>query len=225
MARVNVEQKAFTDGRFRTLGLSIGVRMNVAQAAGIGLMTLVWNQCQERESYTLTEQEIDGVCGIRGVAAKIVAASLGEQVQPGEIRICGTEQRIEWLGNSKKNGALGGPHGVKGGRPRKTPLGVMEKPPVGFDEKPPLAPALAPAPTPTEKQHQKFSRGAPVNGQERPLSRGQYIYLADQVGKWIEANRDRFLGNPDGMTRAFSERFPMTWEAWQKLKAQHQEAN
>jgi hypothetical protein len=148
MARVNVEQKAFTDARFGRLGLMLvnkdypEVTIDTAQCLGIGRMAKVWNECQERGSYTLGDHDLVVLLGHRDAAKILIESGLGERATRSSVRICGTEGRIEWLNKSRENGRLGAEHGKKGGRPKLTP-DTPEKPQEGLSVKPPPAPAPA----------------------------------------------------------------------------------
>lgn len=145
MARVNVEQKVFTDPRFARLGrlvhaatCSCSISNLDAHRLGIGHMAAIWNECQERETKTLAADDIDIIFGIGNGSRCLTDAGLGSPVKGGRIRIKGTKDRIEWLANTRKEGRDAGP---KGGRPPK-PLGDN---PGGSAQKTPPAPAPAPA--------------------------------------------------------------------------------
>jgi hypothetical protein len=140
VARISVEQTALTDSRYRILAGILGIDHHSA----IGRMLLIWNECQERETYSLKAVVIDALFGLEGAAKAVVEADLGEplgvsETEPlgvnTEIRVRGTRGRIEWLARRRKDGREGG---KKGGRPRKkTPGGLRAETP----------PAPAPAPT------------------------------------------------------------------------------
>lgn len=142
MARINVDQKALSDPRFAVLAQALD--LGHADHA-LGKMIRVWNECQERETYTLSEKVIGAIFGRPDAAEMLVLAELGsrnysgggKQVPAGLIRICGTKDRTDWLRERRKEGRKGG---RKGGRPRK-PLGVDKN---ARQETPP-APAPAPA--------------------------------------------------------------------------------
>lgn len=143
-----MEQKALTDSRFVELGRIIGADRH----AGLGRMVHVWNECQERGSVTLQRSTINNTNpDVPDFCAAIVQAELACEVDGGAFYIRGTPGRIEWLEKSRRNGKKGAGHGVKGGRPKKTPDGVLEEPRVGLSNKPPLALALALAPAAAPK--------------------------------------------------------------------------
>ena len=151
MARINVEQKALTDSRFTQLGLALcpeGMAQGgyFLHALGLGAMIFVWNACQERSRHSLHYVEIEALGLQIGIVSgrfpeAIITCELGEwsNKKKTEVRIKGTEGRIEWLEKRREDGK-------RGGRPRKT-LGLYEKHP---GDNPP-APAPAPALTPTEE--------------------------------------------------------------------------
>jgi hypothetical protein len=149
MARVNVEQKALTDLRFRKLGrLLLGeqVDSHIAQSVGIGFMTFVWNECQERGNYTLRDDDLDLINNRQRSADLLITAGLAKREKADRVRIKGTRDRIEWLHSARENGK-------KGGRPPKNPQETDAKPnpfekPKGSEN----PPAPAPAPAPVEKK-------------------------------------------------------------------------
>ncbi len=141
MARVNVEQKALTDPRFDLLGRFLESTRHDA----LGRMVLVWNECQERNSYTLPERLVGAVMGDREGARWLVEADLAEWVDDDRVRIKGTEGRVEWLAAKRQTARA---NGQKGGRPsnqsktNEEPTSVSH----GFPSETPPAPAPAPAP-------------------------------------------------------------------------------
>ena len=145
MARINVEQKALTDSRYRRLGRQMLEAMptkEVEHALGLYLAILVWNHCQETERYVLPDDEIDGYEPY--LAEAMQYAKLAVKYKGGQSRVCGTRGRIEWLKQRRKEGRAGG---KKGGRPRKSTETHR-----GLPENTPLTPAPAPAPAPTEEK-------------------------------------------------------------------------
>lgn len=189
-----MEQKALTDSRFGRLGLMLvneaysEITMDTAQCLGIGRMVKLWNECQERHSYTLSDDDLVVLLGHRNAAQILIDSGLGEREKRGIVRIKGTTGRIEWLANARNNGPKGGEHGSKGGRPRKTPQGVSEEPQGGLGEegitKPPPAPApaLPPAPAPTKEpvQGSELAAGLRALGIAVPKSK------VAVVGRWAE---------------------------------------
>lgn len=171
MARVNVEQKALIDPRFGMLGIRLlqeelgndaaeNVTTETARCVGIGRMCIVWNSCIETGSYTLTEQQIFILLGTHRGVEFLLEANLAERVSKKQLRLKGTEGRTDYLEKKRvagetsghlggEFGHLGAAHGVKGGRPRTTPV----KPPVtGGNETPVKPPLIAPALTPASKE-------------------------------------------------------------------------
>lgn len=140
MARVNVDQRALTDSRFTELGFHLrGEQVGqgfAAHALGLGVMIHIWNECQERGSHSLSALTLFAISHQLGMGHikldnALVVCELGEIKKNGDIRIKGTEGRIEWLEKRREEGK-------KGGRPRKT-IGLDRKRPRNN----PLAPALA----------------------------------------------------------------------------------
>jgi hypothetical protein len=163
MARISVEQVALTDCRYQSLGRIYHKDRHWA----LGRMLCVWNTCQEHETYQLTRDELRDIHpDLKGFAEALVAASLGRAQEDGTVYICGTRGRIEWLSKSREHGKLGGKYGALGGRPKKTPDGVIEKPPVGLSEKPPPSPSPSPSPSPAQETPPTPSRKRSGKGVE-----------------------------------------------------------
>src|SRR5262249_27786545 len=105
MARVNVEQTALTDPRFSILGKLI----DRDRWSAIGRMSLVWNTCQERGTYSLTRETLNALFDdAEDFADAVIRSGLGKVVPEG-VYIAGTRGRIEWLQKkraaAKANGA------------------------------------------------------------------------------------------------------------------------
>jgi hypothetical protein len=116
MARVNVEQKALTDSRFKVLGKLIGAD----EWAALGRMVAVWNECQERGKTVLTDEQLTLLHpDIELFAEKVLKSGLGKRRRRG-IYITGARGRVEWLERKREIGRL---NGKKGGRPKKTDVG------------------------------------------------------------------------------------------------------
>lgn len=148
MARVNVEQKALTDPRFDLLGRFLESTRHDA----LGRMIFVWNECQERSSYTLPACIVSAIMGNLDGCEWLVQADLGQWVDDNTVRIKGTEGRIEWLGIKR---ATAQTNGKKGGRPitKHQPTNNLQTTDIGSPSVPvgnlyvtPPAPAPAPAP-------------------------------------------------------------------------------
>jgi len=162
VARINVEQKALTDPRFRLLGTLLGYPPHIAAEAALGQMVKVWNECQERGCYQLPLEIVQALLGDEKAPKAIYRAELGDE-NGDFLRIKGTEGRVEWLENCRKKGREGG---RLGGRPRNEPpkpLGVTK----GVERgKPLLPPAPAPIPdcSPNGELVSAKRRHAPSNG-------------------------------------------------------------
>ena len=189
MARVNVDQSALVDPRYQKLGRLLKVDRFFA----LGVMIYIWNQCQEQETYTLTEEEIkDIIPEKKNIVEAIISAKLAEKTSDGLIRIKGTEGRIEWLKKKRENarfGVMGKKFGPLGGRPPKNPHNEPpEKPPEGVpnnplnDEHKNPPPAPAPAPAPAEKPpYPPSSRGA-SSLPYRMSKKEQDSFIHSQIG-------------------------------------------
>lgn len=199
MARVNVDQKAFTDNRFVRLGTAIGAD----RWAAIGRMVLVWDACQEHGSHTLSRDSVNAIhADISNLADVLIACELARETTRG-IYIAGAKERTGWLAKARKNGTKGASHGTKGGRPKITPHGVIKKPPVGFSEKPPLTPAPAIDIVSKEKEETESTRlvteltarGLSVKGkaQLKAIHGWSRKYGAPAVLAAFDANADRVL--------------------------------
>ena len=155
MARISVDQAALTDSRYEIL----------AQIAGLadadharGRMIRVWNECQERETYTLRAETLDSIFHVEASGELLIRSALARRVRPGLFYVCGSRGRIEWLKKRREEGRKGG---FKGGRPKK-PIGVSDgKTPGGIRGETPPAPAPAPAPAQTQNPPTPRKRGDP----------------------------------------------------------------
>ena len=137
MARINVETMALTDSRFQTLGRLLGVD----RYAALGRMIYIWHECQERETYTLTDDQLSDIHPeISSLGKLLVEAHLATFKGHGSYYIHGTRGRIEWLASRRREGRLGG---VKGGRPKKPVGDNQAETPRGLPQKTPLSLALA----------------------------------------------------------------------------------
>jgi hypothetical protein len=140
MARVNVEQKALsdqTDPRYRILGRELGID----RWSALGRMCVVWNLCQEHESYVLAREILNSLFDdISCLSDALLTSGLGKKHRFG-IYIAGTEGRIEWLANKRRTGRQ---NGKRGGRPRKTNTEPIKNQD-GLRAETPPAPAPAPA--------------------------------------------------------------------------------
>lgn len=99
MARVNVDQKAFSDPRFHALALLLKLS-NHHEA--LGRMVVVWNECTERCSYTLPAFVIQSIFESKAAPKALVSADLAEWSE-GALRIKGTKDRIEHLGRMRES--------------------------------------------------------------------------------------------------------------------------
>ena len=139
MARVNVENLALTDSRFKRLGIYLGASPDQparAHALGLGAMIQVWNVCTERGVYALTREDLDCLLGAADATSLLERAELVEPRGANRVRIRGTEGRIEWYLRAVQGGRDGG---KKGGRPKskKTPGGLENETPGGLENETP----------------------------------------------------------------------------------------
>ncbi len=71
----------------------------------MGVMIHVWNECQERQTYTFTTEALDAIgarLSVKGLSVAILASELGAK-RDNRIRIRGTRGRIEWLEDHRKS--------------------------------------------------------------------------------------------------------------------------
>lgn len=102
MARVSVEQRALSDPRFQALAdfLNLADRYHA-----LGKMIQVWNECIERESYTLPRFVLVSIFGSKDAARAVVKADLAEPdpEHRDRLRIKGTKDRVEYLATLRKS--------------------------------------------------------------------------------------------------------------------------
>lgn len=158
MARIAIEQRALADARFRKLGrllLDECRDSHLAQCIGLGWMTFVFNECQERGSYALTNADLAIITDREDAATLIIESGLGEALGDAQTRIKGTEGRIEWLENARR---VGRENGSKGGRPRKTDSGLLKNQ-VGLGAETPPPTATTPAISSSERRTKESLSG------------------------------------------------------------------
>lgn len=158
MARVNIDSKAFGDGRFPRLAQLMSYQ---DRDTALGKMAKVWLETVERETYSLPAWLIDQHLGEGGSKA-LVSAELGEELEDGSIRIRGTAGRTEWLGDlramrqaggkARAAGAKRGPNGqLLPAKPASRSSKVASKVDQHTSALTPV-PALAPVPIPDSQK-------------------------------------------------------------------------
>jgi len=128
MARINVDNVAFVDTRIIRLGhLLQKATINiddwaedkywepVFRTSALGALLLVWNQCTERHTTKLTEEDINLCTGIEGFGLLMSKAGLWNSVTQ---YILGSEKRCMWKRDKAQSSRE---NGKKGGRPPKEP--------------------------------------------------------------------------------------------------------
>lgn len=120
MPGVTIQERAFTDPRFKHLGRLIGIDADGA----LGKMARVWHYCLEHQCYIVPLPLIDELIG-EGGADKVIEAGLGERKKTG-IRIKGTKGRIEWLGKLREGARRGGQKTRQLWKDSRRPLGLAE---------------------------------------------------------------------------------------------------
>jgi hypothetical protein len=153
MARVNIDQKAFTDARFLRLARLMG---GADRDLALGRMVRVWNECIERETYDLPTWVIVEIFNDENAPVWVVEAGLAEVSNSENVRVRGTEGRIEWLAKKRATARKNGTYGGRPAEPMKNQHRLQDKTPPA----PVIAPVIAPVSnTPLP----------PVAGGERPI--------------------------------------------------------
>jgi len=195
-ASVRIDADAFTDYRFDVLAQLLG--LPDADCAR-GKMLTIWRYCTQTQRHVIPVPYAVHVLGIPGPSA-LIDSKLGVK-HPQGIRIKGTKGRIEWLSKLRAAGHLGAKHGKKGGRPRKTPTGVItnriEKPLEGLSQKPLPAPALVPVQDQDQPPPTPPSRTKRAGGSVCPADFAQFwevyprkVKKADAVKAWTKIAPD-----------------------------------
>jgi hypothetical protein len=160
VARISVEQIALSEARYEVLAKLAGL---ADRDHALGKMCRVWNECQERESYTLRAEVLDAIFFREQSGELLVQSSFARRLRSGLFYIAGTRGRIEWLKKARANGRK---YGKQGGRP-KNPSGLSNDNPRGvargYSQKTPPSPS--PSPSQEQNPHTPPVRGA------RPRSR------------------------------------------------------
>lgn len=158
MARINVEQTALSDTRYKALARMLD--LGDADHA-LGKMVRVWNECTERETYTLPCWAIEAIFDSDQAPQAVVDAELAEWVDDTmrHLRIRGTKGRIEWIGRFRnadkvragKVRAANANRDPHTGTFTSTPPAPSSKTKV-FTSTPPARPAApSPSPAPTSR--------------------------------------------------------------------------
>jgi hypothetical protein len=111
MARVNIDDVAFSDLRFDVLAKRAG--LTDADHAR-GKMARLWKYCTDSETYYAPGEVIVAVLGDGGVDA-MIASGLG-RIEPDGIYVCGSRGRTEWLGAMRSRNTKGGQSRAKAQR-------------------------------------------------------------------------------------------------------------
>lgn len=99
LARVNIEEQAWNDPRFRLLGEVAGID----RFSALGRCAALWQHCTEAQTYELSAPYIDVISELPGFAEFLVQADLAVRLESGKYRIRGTQGQIEWLGRLRGN--------------------------------------------------------------------------------------------------------------------------
>jgi len=97
MASVSLEFSAFLDPRYRLLGDLSGQ----SRFDAIGRMAVIWAYCIEKNQSILLPVLIDAMAEVKGYSGWLVEAGLGDAQADGNIRVKGTEGRIEYLAKAR----------------------------------------------------------------------------------------------------------------------------
>lgn len=153
MARVPVEQSALTDPRYAVLAKLAGW---ANRHEALGRMCLVWNACQEGETYHLSAPALDALLECKEAGELLRQSQLAQRIGAGRYYIKGTKGRIEWLAKKR---AAARENGKQGGRPPK-PITNQHR----FPPETPLSLSLSPAPVEEENPLTPLAGGTAPSG-------------------------------------------------------------
>ena len=97
MASISIEFAAFLDPRFKILARISGL----SRFDAIGRMGAIWVYCVEKSETVLPSVLVDVLAELDGYAKGVVEAGLGEALDSDQVRIRGTDGRIEWLARAR----------------------------------------------------------------------------------------------------------------------------
>ncbi len=186
MARVNIEQCAFTDSRFARLASIMGYA-DADHARG--KMLLIWNENTERSSHCLPDWVINFHLGPSGAAA-LIECELADAELDGFLRIRGTGKRTDWLGKNRQASSRGGKERARqasrvGGRFTSRVAGETTS-----------APAPAPAPAPAKEEERES--GKP----DVPLVSPPHVELAEvAVAEINRLRRSRYRAESEAILK------------------------
>lgn len=150
---IRIEAKAWDDPRFDCIGKTLGIHRDLA----LILMGRVWSYQTEENARHLSPRRVDLIAGIDGFADAALTAELMEGLADGCVRPKGTDGRIEWLAEKRKNSRKGGRATKAKWGAKRRPIGPPSAQAEGEAERGPnegplaLALALAPALAPSEQ--------------------------------------------------------------------------
>lgn len=91
--RVNVDSKALGDGRFKKLGRRLGINWFEA----IGRCLPPWTAAYNARSPIMDAGDVDALAELAGFCDALIGAELAEAIPDGRVRLCGVEERIDFL--------------------------------------------------------------------------------------------------------------------------------
>jgi hypothetical protein len=215
-ASVRIEDEAFSDLRYAILAKAC----QLADADhAIGKCARIWRQCTQQQKHVLSESFIVAVLGENGVQG-LIDAQLAERVEGG-LRIRGTEGRIEWLANLRRNASKGGSaraarrqasgtHLAAAQSARRQHVGIQNRANSQPSSSPP---APAPAPAPTLKTPHTPLKG--VGGGEASPPENSRVDLFDEFWRAYPRHEE----GPDAARRAFERISPSSEVLDTMLKA------
>jgi len=112
MARINVEQKALTDPRFRLVGnflsaMNSAPKELIESAVGLILSVRVWNLATDFGSDTLDANLVEGIYD--GLCQAMIDAKLLDDLGDGSVRVRGwTDAGCGWLQQKRESAQSGG---------------------------------------------------------------------------------------------------------------------
>lgn len=104
MARVNIEDQAWTDPRFAMLAQELGIDKESALCRFMRLVKV----CTEMERHEMPAAAIRHAMGHDRAVEALVASDLAAHVTAAIYYVKGTKDRIEWLGERRAAGKRGG---------------------------------------------------------------------------------------------------------------------
>ncbi len=189
MARMSVDDSFLRDPRVRRLASLCGW----SRRETMGALLDVWAVAYDRAKPTIHTADIDIAAELPGFTDKMVEAGLAQR-RPGgrgggyggEVWLSGVSKRVEYLGESKSNGAKGGRKSGEVRRASRIPLKGSARDPQGSTNLPDRVPDSVPVPDAVNTNPRP---SPPARSESQTRAREPVESPVESRGTWLEQRR------------------------------------